>query len=387
MALTLLKLCKNAEKKYGLKLIAGRDGIENMVRWVHMVEDIAVPDFLHGNELVFTTGIANYEDSWLLKFVSKLQVNNAAGLVINLGPYIQEQEIPPQLIIYCEQNKFPLFTIPWQTRVVDITYEFCRIIIGNEKAEQSLAEAFKNLILGAGNTGEYTDTLERAGFAKESLYRVALIKFKEEAEVVKPGFYFTNETKFITMFRLNSFAKAMFVWKNVLVLIYQNISPLMLEHMVEHLRAFTQEQANLQAYMGISDVVGDYQSVQTLYANAESALIISEQNDEVVTRYEEIGIYKLLLNVKNKELLDGYGMEIIGPLLKHDEEHGTDLCDTLKAYCEHNGAINEMAEIAGVHRNTMNYKIRKIKEILNRDFNYKTIMDLMIAFTILEMKA
>ena len=59
MAISLSQLCANAEKDHEMKLIAGSAGLENTVRWVHMVEDSEVPGFLHGNELIFTTGIGH----------------------------------------------------------------------------------------------------------------------------------------------------------------------------------------------------------------------------------------------------------------------------------------------------------------------------------------
>ncbi|MFI3313427.1 MAG: PucR family transcriptional regulator ligand-binding domain-containing protein, partial [Eubacteriales bacterium] len=67
MAMTLSKLCKDAEKSYELKLVAGKSGMENPVRWIHIVEDLEVPDFLQGGELVFTTGIASRQANWLLQ--------------------------------------------------------------------------------------------------------------------------------------------------------------------------------------------------------------------------------------------------------------------------------------------------------------------------------
>ena len=49
MAISLSQLCENAEKSYSMRLVAGSGGMENTVRWVHIVEDSEVPDFLHGN--------------------------------------------------------------------------------------------------------------------------------------------------------------------------------------------------------------------------------------------------------------------------------------------------------------------------------------------------
>ncbi len=93
MAITLVQLCRNAEQTYYMKLIAGSGGMDNTVRWVHMVEDSEVPDFLNGNELVFTTGIGHYGTDWLPAFVKSLKEHNAAGVVLNLGPYIDT--VPP----------------------------------------------------------------------------------------------------------------------------------------------------------------------------------------------------------------------------------------------------------------------------------------------------
>ena len=108
MAITLARICANAEKTYGMKLIAGRAGMDNFVRWVHIVEDSEVPDFMHGNELVFTTGIGHKGSGWLLDFVRQLKGKNAAGVVVNIGPYINA--VPKDVMEYCECNALPHLT-------------------------------------------------------------------------------------------------------------------------------------------------------------------------------------------------------------------------------------------------------------------------------------
>ena len=52
-----------------------------------------------------------------------------------------------EVIDYCNKENFPLFTLPWSVYIIDITYDFCRRIIENEKIETTAAEAFKNIIL------------------------------------------------------------------------------------------------------------------------------------------------------------------------------------------------------------------------------------------------
>ena len=81
MAITMANLCRNCENTYGMKLISGSDGLDSYVRWVHLIEDRDVPNFLHGSELVFVTGIGQQssDDSWLLDFVRKLRYRSGCG--------------------------------------------------------------------------------------------------------------------------------------------------------------------------------------------------------------------------------------------------------------------------------------------------------------------
>lgn len=89
MAITLEKLCAGCDVKYQMELVAGKGGMSNTVRWVHMVEDREVPDFLHGNELIFMTGIGHIRsEDRLTAFVRNLKERDASGVVINIGPYI-----------------------------------------------------------------------------------------------------------------------------------------------------------------------------------------------------------------------------------------------------------------------------------------------------------
>lgn len=133
MAVTLGSLCGKAGYLYGMRVIAGKEGMSNIVQWVHTVEDIEVSDFLHGGELIFTTGIANKGQDWMLPFVKKLIEKHVSGLVLNIGPYIKA--IPAKVISYCNENNFPLMDIPWKTRIVDISRDFCNqiILISNKK--------------------------------------------------------------------------------------------------------------------------------------------------------------------------------------------------------------------------------------------------------------
>ncbi|HAS79189.1 MAG TPA: hypothetical protein DCS38_05865, partial [Ruminococcus sp.] len=56
-----------------------------------------------------------------------------------------------------------------------------------------------------------------------------------------------------------------------------------------------------------------------------------------------------------------------------------------RKYLELNGSVLEVASQTGVHRNTVNYKIKAIREILGREFDDYTKNMLMLAYLIEDM--
>ena len=149
MAVTVNQLCKKCNQNYGLRAVAGFNGFNNLVEWVHIMESSNVGAFLRGQELVFTTGVMNNTGRWLLEFVKQLDKASASGLIVNIGPYIPA--IDTEVIEYCNERNFPLFTLPWKTRVVDMTRDFCTIISQSINHDTDVSNAFKNLVLNIGN--------------------------------------------------------------------------------------------------------------------------------------------------------------------------------------------------------------------------------------------
>jgi DNA-binding PucR family transcriptional regulator len=72
-------------------------------------------------------------------------------------------------------------------------------------------------------------------------------------------------------------------------------------------------------------------------------------------------------------------------LAEYDREHSGELVDTLKHYLFRNRNIAEAAAHIHIHRNTMSYRIGKIRELLEVDIDdAKTSFGLMLSFYILD---
>lgn len=383
MAITLEKLCENAEERYNLKLIAGKDGLKSAIRWVHMVEDSEVPNFLHGNELIFTTGIGKLDTAdRILEFVKGLQRHSAVGVVMNLGPYIKK--VPTVVIDYCEKNGFPLFTLPWEVKIIDITYDFCRIIIENEKSEVSVVEAFKHIILTGECKSEFTETFKKMGFQSKSKYRIALIEFFHNGKSVTETFVNNNHMRLWKVLTKSAFSSTMFLMDKKLVVIKQNCSNTQIKRIADTILRNI-EIGNISMVMGVSDEETGTEAAAEIYTEAVAAYYTACKGNEYLTFYNDIGLNKLIFGVEDRHVLRKFIEKQLSPLTIYDSENHTDYEETFRDYLESYSSVKAVSEKSGVHRNTVNYKIKQIREILGGELNAEAKAEFLIAYRIKDL--
>lgn len=86
-----------------------------------------------------------------------------------------------------------------------------------------------------------------------------------------------------------------------------------------------------------------------------------------LTRFDELGVYRLVFAAEELPELQGLYEETLGSLLTYDREHGADLLRTLVAFFAANGSPKEAAERLQVHRNTVLYRLDRVRAITGYD--------------------
>ncbi|MBV9148581.1 MAG: helix-turn-helix domain-containing protein [Candidatus Eremiobacteraeota bacterium] len=82
-----------------------------------------------------------------------------------------------------------------------------------------------------------------------------------------------------------------------------------------------------------------------------------------VCAYDDLGIYPLLLEGGNTQMLQDFAERTLAPLRAYDEKHQTELERTLTLYFEVGENVKTAAERLSVHRHTVFYRLRQISEI------------------------
>ncbi len=364
MAVTVKTLFNNGAYLYQMKLIAGREGLGNLVHWVHIIEDDDASAFLHGGELVFTAGILNRRHDWLSGFVHKLLSAGASAFVVNLGPHTTE--IPAEVSALCDKAGLPLFTIPWETRMVDMTRDFCQRLIQAEQTEQSIMTAMKNLLFHVGEQEPQVLLMERHGFQRNAQYCFVCVQPDEpgDPEAVRLVLKNIAERKAREMGGLH----VSFTYHDARVFLLSNFPDDDIDSFVMH---FMQEAAyrlpTLHLRMGLSpnlpglcDQIGNFEK-------AMAALDAARKGRESLVRYEQLGLLKILYAVKDKSVLKQYHTDVLGRLDAFDAENGASLCALLKDYLALEGSLQAVAEKHFVHRNTVTNALRRIETLTGID--------------------
>ena len=118
------------------------------------------------------------------------------------------------------------------------------------------------------------------------------------------------------------------------------------------------------------------------YHQARKALAIgdflTQQNGVVI--YDQLGIYSLLFEISDLDLLRKIVTDKLGPLLDYDEKKGSDLVNTLEVYLKTGGGLKETAQILFIHVATVKYRISRIQEFIQVDLRKtKNHFDLQLA--------
>jgi DNA-binding PucR family transcriptional regulator len=74
-------------------------------------------------------------------------------------------------------------------------------------------------------------------------------------------------------------------------------------------------------------------------------------------------VYRLLLPVAETGELSAFADQVLGKLLRHDSSDKGHLLETLRVYFKNRGNVMKTARALYIHRNTLLYRLDRIREI------------------------
>ncbi|MGN0240075.1 MAG: PucR family transcriptional regulator [Candidatus Weimeria sp.] len=386
MIVTVKRLIEQV-RHLDITLLAGEAGMDQQVSWCQLVESIPAASFLNGNEIVLCTGIGIKSDDEMLDYIKALKKNKAAAVLLNIGPYIES--VPQNVIDYCNSIDMPLFEVPWKIHLAEMLRIFTYTINKEDRNQVEIAATFENAISFHNQEELYMVSLKTHGYDPAWRYTVILLDLQEGHSVSD-----SESDKIIRIFTQALDRKwknyCMFLFNGHFTIVVGNYNREELHDFVDDVKRYLKLIPDSQnAVIGVGKIT---RSIRCLYKSYNQAVAVQKLQvkgkvpaDDIY--YEGMGVYKILMNVSDDEILDDYIEATIQPLIEYDRKNDMDTVKILRTYLEHNGSIQETADILFVHRNTINYRLNKIRELTGMDLsNFNCRLQLQTALMILDVR-
>jgi len=157
----------------------------------------------------------------------------------------------------------------------------------------------------------------------------------------------------------------------------------------EELHSFAKlENIHKRISIGMGRVYGNYKELYKSYREAQRVLqnIALHHDGASILHFDELGIYRILSHEEIQPELHQFFMETLGPIVAYDKEKDAELLDTLKMYYKCGCNLKRVSEEMYTHYNTVIYRMQRIKEIGNINFNdSNTTLNVHIALKILDV--
>ncbi len=389
MAVRFWEIYEETKDEFRLRIVAGKAGMDTVVSWVHMLEDETIVSRFHGEELAITTGMKAGQPNWLLKLVQEMAQGECAGIIINTGKYLEE--IPQEVITWCNDNRFPLLEMPWEISITSLIQDFCMRIIDQTQYEKKFSNVFREVIQGRGNEEEHRRILGER-YEIEGTFQVFYLYVKRTIdELLNFNHAVFKLENLFGLWKGNKKINASYGLirlEDSLVLILNNMQD---NHMMELpeliLQSFAYFTKKHHFFLGIGPRITRVENLSVSYKRARTAMKMALGSGNEIIKFEEMGFYKILFSIDDSDILSSYANEILGPLELYDKLHNTAYVATLQSYIRNDRSLIRVAEETYTHRNTVNYRIQNIKQIIGCELKeVEEMFPYQVAFHIREME-
>lgn len=105
------------------------------------------------------------------------------------------------------------------------------------------------------------------------------------------------------------------------------------------------------------------------YREARLALKILDaaKGDDRAACYEDLGVYQILCEAEDPAAVERFVRQWLGSLIDYDSRKPAELVPTLSQYLECGGSYDATAAALSVHRNTLKYRLQRIRDISGHD--------------------
>lgn len=361
------------------EVVAGHKGLDNPIRWTHILDHPHVNEWTKGGEVLLTSGLGIYNDEEAQeKYIRQAAEKKIAAI------FIAREYLPhatPRMRELADQFQLPLVELPRKTAFVEVTEAILRRLAS--KSPEAERDYLIDALL-AGNLPEDERTMSRLrklGLEPDGFHVIALAQLADER--VEQAL---SEKQIATLAGALNRAPRRAVMSekpNWVVAIFplgareESSVPF-----ARSLEEILQTDSTARLRVGVGRLARRLVDFPLSYREAREALFVASitENEKAVYHFNDLGVWRLLLKIEDHSEIERFVDYHLKALIRHDLEQLTDWMTTLETFLSENGNLRATARALVLHRNTVKYQIEHIGRLLGRDLSKsETRLNLQIA--------
>ena len=364
-----LNILKEAE------VVAGHGGLDNPIRWTHILDHPQVAEWVKGGEVLLTSGLGLQNDpDAQTKYMREAALMKVAAVFVAKEEFLPHTT--PAMREIADLNNLPLVELPRATPFIEVTEAILR-----QLATRSLDAERDYLIdaLLAGNLPASEETLARLadlGLEPEQYHVLALAQratLADDQPVTDQERLSDQERRAIRAALNHAPRRAVLIDRPNWVIAIFPISAREASSVpfARSLGEAINEYSQTGVRIGVGRLVRRLSDFPTSFREAREALFIASITGETksVLHYNDLGVWRLLLRIEDETELERFIDYYLAAVARHDREQQTDWLRTLETFLELNGNLRATARALALHRNTVSYQLEHINKLLGQDLN------------------
>lgn len=365
----------------GMRLIAGEKGLHRVVSWTYMVQTRPYADHMNqGNFALIVVDYVRYDLDEAVRSMEELNELGISGLAVSVAD--DREEVPQSMIDRANELELPLFFVRWEgASFVDIAQSIGSLIVQTGMENKKTGDYLYNLLFGYEINDKYVEKISgQFGLDFSRPYRVGVIVIDRKYGVNLEQDEHTYEYYADCMNREvnNMKGSSMFMrFLNKFVLLFEARENKEIEHELGQMLRRLDERPEFKGLIKSTCILGSayrdprkfgqsYQEAKNLIAKKD---ILPNPRNKKVLSASSMGIYKYMFNSGNQEEILDYCNDKLKVLEEYDHANGAFLQDTLLAYYMNGFSVGKAADALFIHRNSLQYRINKIEELLGMELN------------------
>jgi len=329
------------------KLITGEKGLDKFIKRVSVIECPESPELFSEGDFFITAFFALKDDvNAQLEMVKALVDSGCSGLGV-IDQYLTD--LPEYVKRFADEACFPVMILPNDISYAEIITNIMDAII--QSKDDIINEMHVDTLLQSGKTAREINEIAKKinpEFKEKiatAFYKHAKSNPKDISRMLK------NRIDFPDHWSLLKYKKGILI-----LMSFGNESKKVIDLRLENVIK-TVEDIGGQYKLGISTLHEDLSEINLCIKEAllasDAAQAVGDKNTVL---YKDLGLYRLLMILRNEPELKSYRDEIINPVKEYDKKYHTRLLKTMISYVENNGDLAETAKALFLHVNTIRYR-------------------------------